>query len=104
MIRGDGIGGVPVRLTERSSRCGPYGEDAMILVTGATGNVGGDVVAELVEAGHDVRALTRHPERATLPPGAEVVRGDLSAPETLPAALAGVEAVFLYAVPGSAPA
>ncbi|ETK30890.1 NAD(P)H-binding protein [Microbispora sp. ATCC PTA-5024] len=76
----------------------------MILVTGATGNVGGDVLAELVEAGHDVRALTRHPERAKLPPGAEVVRGDLSAPETLPAALAGVEAVFLYAVPGSASA
>ncbi|GAA0396823.1 NAD(P)H-binding protein [Microbispora corallina] len=76
----------------------------MILVTGATGNVGGDVVGELVEAGHDVRALTRNPERAKLPPGVEVVRGDLSAPETLPAALAGVEAVFLYAVPGSAPA
>ncbi len=73
----------------------------MILVTGATGNVGRNVVSDLLGLGREVRALTRDPDRADLPGGVEVVRGDLSAPETLPAALRGVEAVFLYAVPGS---
>ncbi|GGK62902.1 nucleotide-diphosphate-sugar epimerase [Sphaerisporangium melleum] len=67
----------------------------MILVTGATGRVGRHAVAGLLEAGAEVRALARDPEAATLPDGAEVVRGDLSRPETLDAALAGVEAVFL---------
>jgi uncharacterized protein YbjT (DUF2867 family) len=75
----------------------------MILVTGATGNVGRNVVGLLLEAGRAVRALTRDPAAAGLPDEAEVVRGDLSAPETLPAALAGAEAVFLFPVPGSAP-
>ncbi|MEW9532440.1 NAD(P)H-binding protein [Microbispora sp. NPDC049125] len=76
----------------------------MILVTGATGRVGRGVVEELAEAGRDVRALTRHPDGAGLPGSAEIVRGDLSQPETFPAMLAGVEAVFLYALSGTAPA
>jgi uncharacterized protein YbjT (DUF2867 family) len=74
----------------------------MILVTGATGNVGRNVVEQLLGAGESVRALTRNPERAGLPDGAEVVRGDLHDPASLPAALDGVDAVFLFAVPGSA--
>jgi len=51
----------------------------MILVTGATGTVGRQLVNELITAGADVRALSRTPERAGLPSGVEVVAGDLAA-------------------------
>lgn len=67
----------------------------MILVTGATGNVGGEAVRALVEAGHQVRALVRRPNQNVLPPGVEEVVGDLNRPETLSAALVGVQGVFL---------
>ncbi|MEO3799629.1 NAD(P)H-binding protein [Nonomuraea sp. B1E8] len=67
----------------------------MYLVIGATAHFGRQTVEELVAANAPVRALTRTPELAGLPPQAEVVRGDLTKPETLPTALAGVEAVFL---------
>ncbi|MFG3441566.1 NAD(P)H-binding protein [Nonomuraea sp. NPDC047897] len=67
----------------------------MYLVIGATAHFGRQAVEELVAANVPVRALTRTPERAGLPTQAEVVRGDLTKPETLPAALAGVEAAFL---------
>ncbi|MEO8621471.1 MAG: NAD(P)H-binding protein [bacterium] len=66
-----------------------------ILVTGATGRVGRLVVDELLGAGVPVRALTRRPDQATIPAGAEVVRGDLTVPDSLDAALAGVDTVFL---------
>jgi uncharacterized protein YbjT (DUF2867 family) len=69
-----------------------------ILVTGATGFVGRNVVDLLVEAGHEVRALTRNPRRARFPAGVEVVRGDLLAPETVGPALAGVDRLFLFPV------
>lgn len=72
----------------------------MLLVTGATGNVGRHVVAGLREAGVPVRALTRRPSGAGLPPDVEAVAGDLAEPDTLPAALAGVRAAFLFPVPG----
>ncbi|GAA5103531.1 SDR family oxidoreductase [Nocardia iowensis] len=67
----------------------------MILVTGATGKVGRQAVTQLHEAGVEVRALVRRPESADLPPGVEVVLGDLSDPDSLDAALDGVHAVFL---------
>jgi uncharacterized protein YbjT (DUF2867 family) len=67
----------------------------MILVTGATGNVGRHVVSQLLEAGEDFRALTRNPEGADLPADANVVRGDLLDPSTLEAPLTGVDTVFL---------
>ncbi|MFG1947579.1 NAD(P)H-binding protein [Nonomuraea sp. NPDC048826] len=66
-----------------------------ILVTGATGNVGGHVVTELARAGLSVRALVRDPSRARLPEQVDVVTGDLTRPETVEPALAGVEKVFL---------
>jgi len=66
-----------------------------VLVTGATGRVGRLVVAELLAAGVPVRALTRRPSAAELPAAVEVVAGDLTAPESLDAALQGVGAVFL---------
>lgn len=67
----------------------------MYLVIGATAYFGRQTVEELVAAAAPVRALTRTPEQAALPDGTEVVYGDLTKPETLPAALAGVEAAFL---------
>lgn len=69
-----------------------------ILVTGATGSVGRHVVGELLKAGEDGRALTRRPESAGLPAGAQVLAGDLERPETVRDALAGVEKLFLFPV------
>ncbi|WP_426502986.1 NAD(P)H-binding protein [Dactylosporangium sp. McL0621] len=66
-----------------------------ILVTGATGTVGRQVVAQLLDAGVEVRALARAPEAARLPDGVEIIGGDLTEPATLRAAMDGVEAVFL---------
>lgn len=68
---------------------------ARILVTGATGNVGREVTAQLVSAGIPVRALVRDTRTPHLLEGAQVAEGDLSAPETLERALTGIEAVFL---------
>src|SRR2546429_1771986 len=76
----------------------------MFLVAGATGNVGRQVVAQLRAAGAEVRALTRYPAAGVVPPGVEAVGGDLTRPETLAGALAGVEAAFLFPVPGCGPA
>jgi uncharacterized protein YbjT (DUF2867 family) len=77
-----------------------------VLVTGATGRVGREVVAELLAAGVPVRALARRPETAGLPAAVEVVAGDLTVPGSLDAALRGVGAVFLVwtAPPATAPA
>ena len=74
----------------------------MFLVTGATGNVGRQVVARLLAAGVPVRGLARTP--VGLPAGVEAVAGDLTEPGTLPGALAGVRAAFLFPVPGCGPA
>jgi uncharacterized protein YbjT (DUF2867 family) len=64
-----------------------------ILVTGATGTVGREVVAQLREAAADLRALSREP--AAVPSGIDTVRGDLVVLDTLRAAVEDVEAVFL---------
>ncbi|POX42891.1 nucleoside-diphosphate sugar epimerase [Streptomyces sp. Ru73] len=74
----------------------------MILVTGATGNVGSELVTQLAAAGVPVRAMTRSPEKARFPDGVEVVAGDFDKPETLPAALAGADRVFVVP-PGYGP-
>ncbi|EIV93370.1 NAD-dependent epimerase/dehydratase family protein [Frankia sp. QA3] len=67
-----------------------------VLVTGATGKVGGAVVRAAVEADHQVRVLVRDPARAAsgLPPGVDVVVGDVTDPATLPPAVDGTEIVF----------
>jgi uncharacterized protein YbjT (DUF2867 family) len=67
----------------------------MFLVTGATGNVGAEVVRALTAADQEVRALVRSGRPAGLPPGVEAVVGDLNRPESLAEALAGVRGVFL---------
>lgn len=66
-----------------------------ILVTGATGQVGRQVVQQLVQRGADVRALVRDPAKADFPAGVAVVQGDLLDPDSLRRAYAGVSTLFL---------
>ncbi len=72
----------------------------MIVVTGAAGNVGGELVAALAAAGQPVRALTRSAEPGRFPPGVEVVSGDLNDPASLRPVLKGADGVFM--LPGYA--
>jgi uncharacterized protein YbjT (DUF2867 family) len=68
----------------------------MILITGATGNVGEELTQQLLDAGKPIRLLTRDASKLFALKGrAEVAVGDLGKPETLQAALAGVERLFL---------
>ena len=68
----------------------------MLLVTGATGNVGRELVKELDVRGAEFRIMVRDPARAAgLPEGAERVVADLGVPETLPPAFDGVDRLFL---------
>lgn len=66
-----------------------------ILVTGGTGTVGRQVVAQLLAADADVRVLTRSPSSAAVPNRVELVGGDLSDPATVAPVLDGIDAVFL---------
>jgi uncharacterized protein YbjT (DUF2867 family) len=75
-----------------------------VLVIGGTGNVGRHVVDQLEAAGARFRVMTRNPDAAGLPSGMEVVRGDLTVPETLDPCLEGIETVFLVWVAPAAAA
>ena len=66
-----------------------------ILVTGATGNVGRQVIQQLTRRGAKVRALVRDPAAAHLPDGVEVVAGDLLDVDALRSAFQGVSTLFL---------
>ena len=66
-----------------------------ILVTGATGRVGRQVVHQLVRRGATVRVLVRDPAKANFPAGVEVVQGDLLDIDSLRRAFTGVDALFL---------
>jgi uncharacterized protein YbjT (DUF2867 family) len=66
-----------------------------ILVTGATGNVGRQVVQQLINRGADVRALVRNPETANLPASVQIVQGDLLDVDSLRGALKDVSTLFL---------
>jgi uncharacterized protein YbjT (DUF2867 family) len=67
----------------------------VILVTGATGNVGRELVRDLVTRGVAVRAAARRERGMPQPAGVEVVSVDLSDPQSLTPALIGVDQVFL---------
>ena len=70
--------------------------DTLVLLTGATGYVGGRLLRLLTERGLRVRCLARHPERlaARLAPGAEAVGGDVLDAASLAAAMEGVSTAF----------
>ena len=73
-----------------------------ILVTGATGYIGGRLVPKLLEAGHDVRVLVRNPAKMLDVPWAdqvEIMTGDLGEPATLTPAVEGIEVLY-YLVHG----
>ena len=68
----------------------------MILITGATGNIGKELVPLLLESGQPVRVLVRDECKvAHLDAGVERAMGDFDKPETLAAAVKGVERIFL---------
>jgi len=67
----------------------------MILITGATGNVGREVVNLLLAEGRDVVAVSRNPATAKLPSNAQVIAADPGRPQTLATAFKGIEAVLL---------
>jgi len=68
----------------------------IVLITGASGYVGGRLLRLLVQDGWNVRCLARQPEHlaSRMPEGAEVVRGDLLDAASLPAAMKGVTAAY----------
>src|SRR3954469_1935502 len=84
-------------MDEHAPAAGPPGWSSLnrILVIGGTGNVGRQVVFQLAATGARFRAMTRHPDAAGLPPQVEVVRGDLTLPETLDRCLQDIDTVFL---------
>ncbi len=73
-----------------------------ILVTGATGTTGGEVVRQLMAAGQPARALVRDASKIDADGfgGIQFVTGDLSDLASLSAAMEGIEAVYLNVVPG----
>ena len=66
-----------------------------ILVTGSTGRIGAQVVAQLAASGSSVRALTRTPEKTGFPAGVTAVRGDMLDADAMRLALAGANTLFL---------
>ncbi|MEU6522399.1 NAD(P)H-binding protein [Streptomyces sp. NPDC046924] len=89
------------RQAQRTQQAQQAQQAQKVLVTGATGTVGRQVVAELLARGHAVRALTRDPARASLPADVEVVRGDLTEPDSLVPALEGVTGLHLITFDGA---
>ena len=73
----------------------------LILVTGATGQQGGAVAHALLREGRKIRVMTRNPGKAAAlgKAGAEIVKGDLTDPSDLRAALRGVQGVFAMSTP-----
>jgi uncharacterized protein YbjT (DUF2867 family) len=65
-----------------------------VVLTGATGYVGGQLLPRLLAAGHTVRCIVRTPEHADLPDGAEVVQGDVLEGTGLADAMAGADVAY----------
>ncbi len=74
----------------------------MILITGATGTVGKELVKLLARPEEPIRVLVRDRNRAgsIAYPGVNFVEGDFARADSLPAALSGIEKVFLLSAPG----
>lgn len=66
-----------------------------ILITGATGTVGSQIVQRLAAHGEDVKALVRTPGKIALPAGVTEVVGDMASAASMRAALSGVRTLFL---------
>jgi uncharacterized protein YbjT (DUF2867 family) len=78
--------------------------DSTVLVTGATGYIGGRLTGRLVDAGYRIRTMVRDRARVGCPSwldSVEMVEADPLRPETLPQAMAGVSAAF-YLIPSMA--
>jgi uncharacterized protein YbjT (DUF2867 family) len=75
-----------------------------LLITGATGMVGSEIVRQLSASGSALRALVHNPEKSASikKPGVEIVVGDLERPHTLPPALEGIATVLLMSSPDPA--
>jgi (4-alkanoyl-5-oxo-2,5-dihydrofuran-3-yl)methyl phosphate reductase len=69
----------------------------MILVTGATGTIGREVVHQLIASQQKIRVLVREAKKANFGEGIEVAIGDTNQPETLGPAFTGVEKAFILA-------
>ena len=72
-------------------------EDRRVLVTGATGYIGGRLVVNLLDAGYAVRVLARHPEKLRDRPWAddvEVVTGDADDADAMAPACEGVQVAY----------
>ncbi|HEX4818358.1 MAG TPA: NAD(P)H-binding protein [Nonomuraea sp.] len=67
----------------------------MIMVAGASGNIGSELVPLLLDRGRTVRAVVRNADRYQEPPGVEVIAADLHRPDSLAEAFRGVTAMFL---------
>jgi uncharacterized protein YbjT (DUF2867 family) len=71
----------------------------MILVLGATGTVGSALVRELATRDAPFRVMLRSLGKRTLPPGTQIVTGDLADPDSLPPAFHGIERLFVLTPP-----
>jgi uncharacterized protein YbjT (DUF2867 family) len=94
----DSFTGVPESLLVNGRRLSrPQTEDTgmKILVTGGTGNVGRELVKNLVEQGVETRVLARNPETAKFPVGVEAFAGDLTDPDSIRKAAKGADKLFL---------
>jgi uncharacterized protein YbjT (DUF2867 family) len=80
----------------RSGKRPRRGKKMKVLVTGATGTVGSEVVKALLQRGADVRAFTRkQPDPGTFPSAVEIAVGDLTDPVSVAEAMKGVDELFL---------
>jgi NAD(P)H dehydrogenase (quinone) len=67
----------------------------MILITGASGKLGGKVLEHLIESDEALRLLVRDRKRAPEVSGVEIVEGDYSDPSSLKRAFSGVDKAFI---------
>jgi uncharacterized protein YbjT (DUF2867 family) len=75
----------------------PRSDTTAVLVTGATGYIGGRLVPELLDAGHEVRCFVRNPAKLAAAPWSEratVAEGDIADPDALREAMAGIDVAY----------